>query len=284
MPTVTRTVVAVHGIASGGNAGTAGYTSATSATMTAFMQGMGSFQVPFAEALWADLAEQSFSHADGVAAQAAVAAALGPAGAIVGGAATVLGWFGVPTLADVADMIADVFIYDGARVPPIRDHVRATVEAAAKASGRGVVLHGNSLGSVVAMDVLLAMIGDGAIGPSVPVDQWPVRALLTTGSPLGLDLSPLVAGFTDRAPQLSHALAGPLGSFTWDNVYDQNDPVVSGSIFGNALGGANLVQYPGYGLLSVSETTIQAGQHLVSHVGYWKAPLVAQTLFKLVNQ
>ncbi len=281
--TITRSVVAVHGIASGGDAATRGYTDATREAMAAFTQGLGNFEVPFHEALWADLAEQSFSTSDATAAQAVVAAAVGPAGAIVGGAATVLHWFGVPTLADVIDMIADVFIYDGARIGPIRAHVRAKVEEVRAASGRGVVLHGNSLGSVVAMDVLLSMLADGSMGPAVPVDEWPVRALLTTGSPLGLDLAPLVDGFVNRATRLSQLLPATLPGFTWDNVFDQNDPVVSGSLFGSAVGGTNLAAHPGYTRLSVDETTIQTGAHLVSHVGYWKAPLVAQTLFKLVS-
>jgi len=277
----TRTVVAVHGITVGGDERTRGYTGPTRKALAKFIAGMGAFDVPIREALWADLAQRFVSVGKLADAQAVLLSAIG--GGALGALSKVLSWFGVPSLADVADLIADVFIYDGPqRTRLIRDHVRGAVLAERQASGRGVVLHGNSLGSVVALDVVRDMLDRGEIGPSIAVDRWPVRALLTTGSPLGLDL-PLHGGFVDRAVDLAKRLPRPLDKFRWENVFDPNDPVVTGSLFGLHKGLVNLTRFPGYKRLRVHEITPQTGQHLRAHLGYWDHPLVVQALFRLAN-
>jgi hypothetical protein len=74
-------------------------------------RGLGQFQVPVVEALWADEAQRFLSSHVLSEAQAVMLNAIG--GGVLGAVAKLLKWFGVPTLADVADVVADVFIYDG---------------------------------------------------------------------------------------------------------------------------------------------------------------------------
>jgi hypothetical protein len=191
--------------------------------------------------------------------------------------------FGVPDLSELADLVADVFIYDGpTRTRRIKDVVRQQLLAAHAKSKRGVILYGNSLGSVVALDILMDLIAEGRIGAAVPKKDWPVRGLFTTGSPLGIDV-PLISGFVDRAARLAKLLPQPLKSFPWLHLYDASDPVASGNILGIANDPSRLARITGYGKLRLTDLSPNSGFHLQAHTGYWDHPMIAQQLLAMAN-
>src|SRR5690349_10839486 len=129
-----RSVVAVHGISAGGNAANTGYGSVEQRAIERHLKGLGQLEVPVVEALWADEAQRFLSSQVLSEAQAVMLNAIG--GGVLGAVAKLLKWFGVPTLAEVADMVADVFIYDGVtRTTRIKKVVRAQILAAREASG-----------------------------------------------------------------------------------------------------------------------------------------------------
>ncbi len=276
-----RSVVAVHGISAGGNAANTGYGSVEQRAIDRHLKRLGPFQLPVVEALWADEAQRFLSAQVLSEAQAVMLNAIG--GGVLGAVAKVLKWFGVPTLAEVADMVADVFIYDGVtRTARIKKVVRAQILAAREASGRAVVLHGNSLGSVVSLDVVSDFIEEGLIGADVPRAQWPVRGLLTTGSPLALDL-PFLSGYVDRANRLQRLLPGALTSFPWLNLYDLNDPVASGALLGTPTDPSRLATLRGYRKLRLTDLSPETGFHIRAHVEYWGHATVAQHLIALAR-
>jgi hypothetical protein len=276
-----RSIVAVHGISAGGNAANTGYGSVEAAAIQKHLKGLGSFDVPVIEALWADEAQRFLSAQMLSEAQAVMLNAIG--GGVLGALTKLLHWFGVPTLAEIADMVADVFIYDGVtRTTRIRKVVRNQILAARDAAGRGVILHGNSLGSVVSLDIVSDFIEEGLIGADVPRADWPVRGLLTTGSPLALDL-PFLSGYVDRANRLARLLPNTLTTFPWLNLYDLNDPIASGLLLGTATDPSRLATLRGYKKLRITDLSPETGFHIRAHVEYWGHPAVAQHLVALAR-
>jgi hypothetical protein len=269
-----RTVVAVHGITAGGNAANTGFGKLEAAAIRKHLRGHGTFVVPVEEALWADEAQRFMSAQMLSDAQAMLLNAIG--GGFLGAVGKLLAWFGIPTLAGVADMIADVFIYDGiTRTSRIKKIVLGQIRAARERSGRGVILHGNSLGSVVSLDIIMDLIEDGEIGPGVPRKDWPVRGFLSTGSPLALDV-PFISGYTDRANRLHRLLPSTLSTLPWLNLYDVHDPVASGSLFGVATHPDRLAKLRGYRKLRLTDLSPDSGFHIRAHTGYWSHETVAQ--------
>jgi hypothetical protein len=281
-----RTVVAVHGITAGGNAANTGYGASESAAIRRHLKGLGQFEVPVVEALWADEAQRFVSSHFLADAQAMLLNAIG--GRVLGavGLSTVgkvLSWFGVPTLPEVADMVADVFIYDGImRTNRIKKVVLTQILAAREKSGRGVILHGNSLGSVVGLDIIADLIESGKIGADVPRKDWPIRGFLSTGSPLALNL-PFVTGYVDRAQRLKRLLPVRLAGFPWLNLYDSSDPVASGNLFGLASDPSLLAKLAGYRTLRLTDLSPDSGFHIRAHTGYWNHPTVAQHVVSLAR-
>ena len=276
-----RTVVAIHGITAGGNAANTGYGAIESAAIRKHLKGLGKFEVPVVEALWADEAQRFVSSQFLADAQAMLLNSVG--GRVLGTVSKVLGWFGVPTLAEVADMLADVFIYDGiTRTQRIKKVVLAQILAARAASGRGVILHGNSLGSVVGLDIIADLIEAGEISADVPRKDWPIRGFLSTGSPLALNL-PFVTGYTDRANRLKRLLPAKLTGFPWLNLYDSSDPVASGNLFGQASDPSLLANMRGYRQLRLTDLSPDSGFHVRAHMEYWGHPTVAQHVVALAR-
>jgi hypothetical protein len=276
-----RTVVAIHGITAGGNAANTGYGATESAAIGKHLKGLGKFEVPVVEALWADEAQRFVSTQFLADAQAMLLNSIG--GRALGTVGKVLGWFGVPTLAEVADMVADVFIYDGiTRTQRIKKVVLAQILAARAASGRGVILHGNSLGSVVGLDIIADLIESGQIGADVPRKDWPIRGFLSTGSPLAIDV-PFITGYVDRANRLKRLLPARLTGFPWLNLYDSSDPVASGNLFGQASDPSLLANMRGYRTLRVTDLSPDSGFHIRAHTEYWGHPTVAQHVVALAR-
>src|SRR5262249_58349135 len=91
-----------------------------------------------------------------------------------------------------------------------------------------VVAH--SLGTIYTFDVLNGLIRDGGYFDRGSRKTWPVQGLLTIGSPIGLEM------FRIKGRDAVKDFGAGDKWFRWLNIWDSNDPVVSGRIFGQHLG------------------------------------------------
>jgi hypothetical protein len=135
----------------------------------------------------------------------------GPVGEAVGG--------------PVLEMIGDVVISleNGAPAEEIREGLRQKI-LDIFAAGNPCYIVAHSLGTIYTFDVLNALIGDGSYFDRGSRKTWPVQGLLTIGSPIGLDM------FKVRGRDAIKNFGPGDKWFRWLNIWDPNDPVVSGSI------------------------------------------------------
>jgi hypothetical protein len=167
----------------------------------------------------------------------------------------------------LVDLVGDVFVYiDDAGGAAIRDHVRKVVE-----KNPGCVLAGHSLGSVVCFDIVAELMNEGLFADK-PREDWPVKSLITFGSPLALDM------FSDNRQLVQH---DGHEAFQWYNYVDRHDPIVSGNIFGSAFKENRLMRsaYNATGnQYHVHDRQIETGFHLLAHTHYWKNKYIINRL------
>lgn len=142
-----------------------------------------------------------------------------------------------------------------------------------------VVAH--SLGSIYTFDVLNGLIGENGLFDRLSRKTWPIQGLLTIGSPIGLDMF-----------RNSREAVKPFGSgdkwFRWLNIWDPNDPVVSGDIFGNYLVGNCIAEKYLSGDINqgwvIRDIVTDTGKTwLMAHTAYWHAAVVGDKLVDLVT-
>lgn len=240
----TSPVVAIHGVSRGDSSG---FSVPLQKEVLFFANGMTPIDLDWREVVWSDLAKDEALHR------------LGDLGAVL------------------FDYSADVLSYADEF---FRRKVITRLDAQIRAHQEPVLLVAHSLGSVVAIDYLTALLQQGAFNK--PPQCWPVHALLTIGSPLGIDvpLAGVKAGFLDRNEALLD-LEG-LPGFRWTNIFDRDDPVVTGSIFDKPYGEPHLSAFEGYQKLNVLDFEVDAGICVVGHIGYWRHSVVAQHLYDLL--
>ncbi len=181
-------------------------------------------------------------------------------------------------LGALSDYAADVAVY--AMAGP-RAQILRHVEAQILSAGPGCVLFAHSLGSVIAIDLVIQWLSEGKISDGVPRDQWPISSLMTIGSPLACAVP------TDRlraalhrdwaAPSVPEAPA----HWVWINAADPHDIVVTGANFGWV---PRLDEFEGYRHLGVTQLPdLDTGGFFDSHTGYWIDPVVIAQLFSLMG-
>ena len=138
----------------------------------------------------------------------------------------------------------------------------------------------HSLGSVVAVDILIDLLSEGLISDRVPAHLWPIQGLLTCGSPLGIDI-PLFnqIGYRNRLSALAKLPPIPK-AFRWVNLYDTNDPVVSGSALGIPGVATPLSNHPDLASV-VKDVEVDTGKHLLAHIAYFENFILHQHLYAL---
>ncbi len=164
-----------------------------------------------------------------------------------------------PVFDKLVDLVGDVFVYrDDDNGDEIRAQVRKTIEA-----NRGCVLVGHSLGSVVCFDIVMEMMQAGQFDKKTRA-QWPVKSLITFGSPLALDM------FKNSRDLVRHGGKGP---FHWYNYSDRNDPIISGNVFGSAFEQNRLMRdtyVDAYEQFRIHDRQVETGFHLLAHINYWQ--------------
>jgi hypothetical protein len=171
---------------------------------------------------------------------------------------------------NLIDLVGDVFIYRlGTAADEIRKAVRNQIE---KASNPVVVAH--SLGSVIAFDLLEEDVNEGKY--ATPKNEWPFRDLVTFGSPL--NLSPF---YEQRRKRFNNDFSD---WFSWYNLSDKNDPVVTGNVFGIADSPMLFERYENHAAkLNIRDRFANSGFYIDAHTSYWQHPTVTRCIAKLVT-
>ena len=150
------------------------------------------------------------------------------------------------------------------------------------AAGNPCYIVAHSLGSIYAFDVLNGLIADGDHFNRSSRKSWPVQGLMTIGSPIGLDMFKVTG--RDRITDFGTGDKW----FRWLNIWDPNDPVVSGNIFGQHLSGYKIAENflsgaPEQGWVIRDISTDTGKSWLLAHTAYWHSPVVGDKLVDMVT-
>lgn len=183
----------------------------------------------------------------------------------------------------VLDLVGDVVISltKNSTANRIRAGLKKAI-LATFAAGNPCYIVAHSLGTIYTFDVLNALIADGTHFDRTSRKTWPVQGLLTIGSPIGLDLFQTTG--RDRIKDF-----GPGDKwFRWQNIWDPNDPVVSGSIFGSHLNGFKIAENflsgsPEQGWVVRDIATDTGKSWLMAHTAYWHSAVVGDKLIDMIT-
>lgn len=178
----------------------------------------------------------------------------------------------------LSDLVTDVLINlnDGTTAREIRSGLIAEILKFYR-QGSPLYLVAHSLGTVYLFDALNELMADRRFFQRAKRRTWPVQRFITMGSPLGLNIFR-----RDRVFDLGSGF-----KFPWTNIWDRNDPVVSGSLFGFPVKVYGIVERfagakdLGWLIHDRSIDTAKAG--IESHSGYWTHPQVGDALIEMVS-
>jgi hypothetical protein len=183
----------------------------------------------------------------------------------------------------ILEMIGDVVIslQNSATANKIRRGLRQKVLAIFEA-GNPCYIVAHSLGSIYTFDVLNALIASRSYFDRSSRKTWPVQGLLTIGSPIGLDM------FQATGRNAIKDFGAGDKWFRWLNIWDPNDPVVSGNIFGQHLSGYKIGEKflsgdPNQGWVIRDISTDTGKSWLMAHTAYWHSPIVGDKLVDMMT-
>lgn len=182
----------------------------------------------------------------------------------------------------VLELAGDVVISlaDGSTAETIRNGLRQAIVDIFDA-GNPCYIVAHSLGSIYAFDVVNRLIADEGYFDRASRRNWPVQGLLTIGSPIGLNMFKITG--RDRITNF-----GPGDKwFRWVNIWDHNDPVVSGNIFGQFSDQYRIAESflsadpeQGWVIRDIAADTGKAW--LLAHTAYWNSPVVGDKLVDMI--
>ncbi len=182
----------------------------------------------------------------------------------------------------IIDLVGDVVIslLQGSTADTIRNGLEAKITEYYN-QGHPCYIVAHSLGTVYTFDVVNQLMkNDTYFDPDNRL-TWPVQGMVTIGSPLGLSMFKV----TGRN-HLTNIGEGNY-KFFWRNYYDRNDPVVSGNVFGVALGdrkiaGEYMFESKPQGW-KVEDYEVNTGKlHLLAHISYWGLSVVGEGIRSMV--
>jgi hypothetical protein len=185
-------------------------------------------------------------------------------------------------LKDGIDLVGDVVTakQDTSTAAMIRQGFKNKILAYFDA-GNPCYIVAHSLGTIYAFDVINELIKDRRFFDQSSRKTWPVQAMITLGSPIGLNL------FRKNRPKLLELGEGK-NKLRWLNYWDRTDPVVSGKIFGQNIIGFDIAEKyltdsPTQGWV-IRDIPVDTGRNwLMAHVAYWENPMVGDGLFTMVT-
>jgi hypothetical protein len=183
----------------------------------------------------------------------------------------------------VLEMVGDVVISleNGATANSIRKGLRQKI-LEIFAAGNPCYIVAHSLGTIYTFDVLNALIATGGYFDRTSRKTWPIQGLLTIGSPIGLDL------FRVTGRDAIDDFGAGDKWFRWLNIWDPNDPVVSGNIFGQHLSGYKIAEQflsgdPNQGWV-IRDITADTGKSwLMAHTAYWHSAIIGDKLVDMMT-
>ena len=145
--------------------------------------------------------------------------------------------------------------------------------------GNPLYLVAHSLGSIYAFDAVNELINRRDLFDRESRKTWPVQALMTLGSPIGLRM--FKRNRVRRFGRGRHF-------FRWINYWDRTDPIVSGSFYGKPQQGYDIVERfnteandSGW---FIQDRVVDVGRAwLAAHVGYWRHAAVGDDLATLIT-
>lgn len=178
------------------------------------------------------------------------------------------------------DVVGDVIIKlkEGSTAAAIRNGLVERIESIYE-EGNPLYLVAHSLGSIYAFDAVNQLIKDNKYFNRDHRTTWPVQALVTLGSPIGLSM-------------FKRDKVTPFGIgrkyFRWANYWARTDPVVSGSFYGKPQEGYQIAEKF---TTSTSESGWFIQDHVVdigqawlkAHTGYLKDDSVGYDLTTLIT-
>jgi hypothetical protein len=179
-----------------------------------------------------------------------------------------------------ADLVGDVVIAleDGSTAAKIRAGLRERILETFE-EGNPLYLVAHSLGTIYALDVVNALMKEEGIFDRESRKTWPVQALITMGSPVGLSMFK-----RSKVTQLGEGRR----FFRWANYWARTDPVVSGSFYGKPQQGYHIASR----FITSSETSgwfiqdrvVDIGKvWLLAHSGYWDHAPIGDDLARLIT-
>ncbi len=183
----------------------------------------------------------------------------------------------------VIDIVGDVVISlsDNSTARLIRQGLKEKILVIYN-SGNPCYIVAHSLGSIYAFDVVNELIAEHLYFDRSSRKTWPVQGLLTIGSPIGLDM------FKVTGRDKIHNLGPGDKWLRWLNIWDHNDPVVSGNIFGKFLSTYKIAEdfltadpRQGWVILDIAADTGKVW--LMAHTAYWNSPVVGDKLVDMVT-
>lgn len=151
-----------------------------------------------------------------------------------------------------------------------------------------VVAH--SLGTIYSLDVINELIDGKRYYHGDDISTWPVRGLITMGSPLGLDLEIKGVPIFEKR-KISNIQGADYSLFPWHNYYNRLDPIVSGNIFGAPVDveGAKGPVERRYGPSIITSNWLlrphvvtSGSQWMSAHTAYWSNPSIGDRILNIL--
>ena len=178
------------------------------------------------------------------------------------------------------DLVGDVLIKlrEGTTALMIRDGLVERVEQI-YAEGNPLYIVAHSLGSIYAFDAVNQLIKNTQYYDRNSRRTWPVQALVTMGSPIGLSM------FKRRRVR---KLGEGRHYFRWINYWARTDPVVSGSFYGKPYAGYQIAERFSTNAEEcgwfIQDRVLDLGKTwLMAHAGYWQDPGIGDDLVTVIT-
>jgi hypothetical protein len=177
------------------------------------------------------------------------------------------------------DLVGDVLIKlkEGTTAKVIRDGLIERVEEIYE-EGNPLYIVAHSLGSIYAFDAVNELMKNRQYFDRESRRTWPVQALVTMGSPIGLAMF--------KRNTVKNMGVGR-HYFRWINYWARTDPVVSGSFYGKPYDGYHIAERFSTSAEKcgwfIQDRVIDLGKTwLMAHAGYWQDPGIGDDLVTLI--
>jgi hypothetical protein len=177
------------------------------------------------------------------------------------------------------DLVGDVLIKlkEGTTAMVIRDGLIERIEQIYK-EGNPLYIVSHSLGSIYAFDAVNELMKKRQYFDRESRRTWPVQALVTMGSPIGLAMF--------KRNSVKNMGVGR-HYFRWINYWARTDPVVSGSFYGKPYDGYHIAERFSTSKEKcgwfIQDRVLDLGKTwLMAHAGYWQDPGIGDDLVTLI--